>query len=80
MPDLYTRTWIFSSQQQEELLKIKGKSYVLGSVIVNGVPKPYTDILRDPSICRFTDAKQLITGDIRRISYTKPSNNNGSRY
>jgi hypothetical protein len=41
-----------------------------GSVIVNGVPKMYTDIVTSMDKARFSDSTLLLRGDIRKISYT----------
>jgi len=66
------KSFIFSQTQQAEQKKLYGKNYAFGHVIVNGQKKIYTDILKDPSKCRFSDAKVLITGEMDKISYTKP--------
>lgn len=44
-----------------------------GKVIVNGVPKVYTDILTTMGNAPFADAELLISGDIYKIKHTKPS-------
>ena len=46
-----------------------------GSVIVNGYPKKFTMITRNPETYtqRYPDAKVVISGDIRKIRYTEPS-------
>lgn len=44
-----------------------------GKVIVNGVPKVYTDILTTMDNAPFADAELLISGDIYKIKHTKPS-------
>lgn len=66
------KTFVFSQTQQTELKNIHGKNYAFGHVIVNGQKKIYTDIIKDISKCRFSDAKVLITGEINSIQYTKP--------
>lgn len=74
MSDLYNRYFIFSQQQMNLRIDIESKLGVkpkFGTVIVNGSPKIFTDILVDMSTSRFGDSKILITGDIRKIKYTE---------
>lgn len=75
--DLYTRTFIFSQQQMDlktEIEKKKnGKPPKFGTVIVNGTPKVFTDIILNIGDCKFSDAIPLVSGDIRRIKYKEGS-------
>lgn len=65
------KSFIYSQMQQNELKELYGKNYTFGHVIVNGQKKTYTSILVDPTKCRFSDAKVLITGELDKIQYTK---------
>ena len=76
MSDLYNRYFVFSQQQMDMQVKIEanlGKKPVFGTVIVNGSPKIYTDILADMGACRFGDSIIVTSGDIRKIKYTEKS-------
>lgn len=72
MADMYTRSFIYSAQQAKELKDINnvnGNKFHLGSVVVNGVEKKYTSIVRSMDEVQYSDAKELIRGDIRHITY-----------
>jgi hypothetical protein len=74
--NIYFRYFLFSLQQRENRLKIEsinGNKPTFGIVIVNGVPKEYTEIVTSLDNVRYPDYKVLIAGDIRKISYTEPS-------
>jgi hypothetical protein len=47
-----------------------GRTTKLGTVLVNGIPKHYTDILTSMANCKYSDAIKVIEGDIRKIHYT----------
>lgn len=75
---LYTRYFMFS---YEHYMKIKeladkngNKNPKLGSVMVAGNFKKYTFMTRDPETysSRYSDARIVLTGDIRKIRYTEP--------
>ena len=73
--DIYYRCFIFSREQYEHKESINrklGKVTTLGQVLVNGIPKPYTDILTSMSRARFSDSVEVISGDIRKIKYEPP--------
>lgn len=73
---MYNRCFIYSAQQAQALRQIhekNGNKYHLGSVVVNGVEKKYTAIVRNMADVTFVDAVKLIEGDIRHITYTSPS-------
>ena len=58
MADMYNRYFIYSAEQKKEkqdIAKKTGGTYIPGTVIVNGRPKPYTDIVRDSSKFRYGD-------------------------
>lgn len=73
--NIYHRYFIFSKQQMDTMIDIQkkrgGVAPVFGKVIIKGVPKMYTDIVADPNNIRYSDAKILVSGDIRTIKYTK---------
>jgi hypothetical protein len=43
----------------------------LGKVVVNGVYREYTDMVRDMTQCRFADAVLVTRGDIREMQFTE---------
>ena len=62
--DIYYRYFVFSRTQMETIR-------IREEVIVDGVPKEYTDILLDMSAAKYPDSIKVAEGDIRRIVYTK---------
>ena len=73
--DIYFRCFVFSREQYEQKMNIDrklGKITKLGQVLVNGIPKPYTDILTSMSRAKFADSIEVISGDIRFIRYEPP--------
>lgn len=76
MASIYTRYFVFSKTQFEEKKKImKGMSstdMTVGKVIVNGVPRDYTDIVTDMKKCRYGDSVLVYKGDIRKTKFTTP--------
>lgn len=78
MSDINHRFFMFSREHYDNIKAIEEKSgnrnYRFGQVYVNGVPKPFTTIVRDPNgyTTRYGDAKVVISGDIRKIRYTEP--------
>ena len=76
--DINYRYFMFSKDHYDKTLEIEkkaGNNYKFGSVIVNGYPKKFTMITRNPETYtqRYPDAKVVISGDIRKIKYTEPS-------
>ena len=74
--DIYKRYFIYSREQQE--LKIAmdrklGKNSKFGTVLVNGVPRRYTDVVTDTSKCKYADSIVVCSGDIRKIKFESPS-------
>lgn len=71
---IYTRYFVFSKSQMNERLRIEASISAtrpkLGTVIVNGVAKEYTDIVTDMSRCRYGDSILITKGDIRKINFT----------
>lgn len=75
MNDIYKRYFIFSRDQMEMKQKLsaeRGQVITFGTVIVNGSPKVFTDIILDPEKIIFPDSIILISGDIRYIKYKEP--------
>lgn len=76
MASIYERCFVYSPTQKDELVRIESKDRVdkfkLGTVIVNGVAKNYTEIVTDMSKVKYPDATLVIKGDIRRIKFTSP--------
>lgn len=69
---LYYRYFIYSTYEEELKIKIHGANAPFGTVMVNGVPKRYTSIVRNPANAP-ADGLVVQKGDIRRIKYTPPS-------
>lgn len=75
--DINFRYFMFSKEHYDKTLEIEkkaGNKYKFGTVIVNGYPKVFTGITRNPESYsqRYGDAKVIISGDIRKIRYTEP--------
>lgn len=71
----YTRYFIYSETQMKikrDVERRLGKNLVLGTVIVNGESKPYTEIVTDLANVKYSDAEIVTHGDIRKINYTVP--------
>ena len=66
--------FIFSITQMERRLEIeKGMSSgrpKLGTVVVNGVPKEYTDIITNMDRCP-GDGRVVAKGELKNMRYTK---------
>ena len=81
MPDIYIRYFLFSQEHHDKVKALEEKAgnkhYRDGNVIVAGFPKPYTAIVLRPEeyTRRFGDAKVVLCDDIRKVKYTRPSNN-----
>nr|DAS08411.1 MAG TPA: hypothetical protein [Caudoviricetes sp.] len=77
MSNIRERFFIYSREQMDRIMdanKNTGRpAPVFGKVIVNGVPKIYTDILTSMDNAPFADAELLISGDLYKIKHTKPS-------
>lgn len=73
--DMYNRIFIFSSEQKKQKAAIAlndGHTYIPGTVIVNGRPKQYTDMIISMSNCMFGDAIVVAKGDMRNFTITEP--------
>ena len=71
----YMRYFIYSVQQMKIKREVEsrlGKDLVLGTVIVNGMQKQFTEIVTDLANVRYSDATIVAYGDIRKMNYTEP--------
>ena len=69
---LYYRYFVYSSEEEAMRIKLYGPTVSFGTVVVRGVPKRYTSIVKDLKDSK-PDAIVVIQGDIRKIKYTPPS-------
>ena len=76
---IYQRCFVFSKTQQEAILSVekgrmsKSQKFNFGTVVVNGVPKVYTEIVTSMERCKYPDAILIAKGDIRKMKFTNPS-------
>lgn len=71
--NMYTRTFVFSKTQHDEILELERKhnnKIKFGQVIVNGISHIYTEMIPPGRQSRFSDARVLIKGDIRKLKFT----------
>ena len=75
---LYIRYFMFSYEHYRKIIELADKNGdknpKIGKVLVTGNYKKYTTIARDPETYskRYSDAKIVLSGDIRKIRYTEP--------
>ena len=75
MTDLYTRYFMFSNEHLNKIKELARKNGEmnpkLGKVLVSGNYKKFTHMTNDPeSYCRrYSDARTVVSGDIRKIKY-----------
>lgn len=50
-----------------------GRELALGTVIVRGENKYYTEMVEDLSAVRYSDAEIVTYGDLRELVYTNPN-------
>jgi hypothetical protein len=70
----YMRYFLYSREQMKIKKSVQeklGKRFKLGTVIVKGLPKEYTEISTDPKNVKFSDTEIVVYGDIRELKYTK---------
>lgn len=71
---IYNRIWIYSATEEEYLRNshkgLSSKKFKLGIVVVNGIPKNYTSIIKNMDNIKFSDSTVITTGDIRKVKYT----------
>ena len=73
--DDYIRYFMFSASQmklKKEIAEKLGRELVLGTVIIKGEAKQFTEIVKNPNSMRYSDAQIVAQGDIRTIKYTNP--------
>ena len=71
----YMRYFIYSTEQMKlkrQMEKRLGRDLVLGTVIVNGERKFFTEMVEDLANVRYSDATVVLHADIREIKYTNP--------
>jgi len=72
--NIFFRYFVYSSTQANEIRRIQqsmsSSKAKLGTVIVNGISKPYTEQVTDLSKCRYSDSVVVTKGDKRYISHT----------
>ena len=67
--------FMFSKTQLDKRIEIEkkmSKRFKPGEVIVNGVRKPYTEIVTNPKNSRYSDAVIVTYGDKSKIKYYDP--------
>lgn len=73
MSNIYTRYFIFSKSQYDNIKSIATKrgdsNPKFGTVVVNGVPKTFTAMVASLENLRYADSRVLISGDMRTIKY-----------
>ncbi|MCK9198087.1 MAG: hypothetical protein M0P49_00620 [Bacilli bacterium] len=71
----YNRYFMYSREQLRVKKAIEakiGRTFIPGTVIVNGSKKQYTEMSTSPNATRFYDSVVVMNGDIRGIVYTDP--------
>ena len=66
---MYYRYFMYSREEEERRERVRGINAKFGEVMVNGVAKRYTNIVRDPDDAP-ADAVLITKGDYRKIKYT----------
>lgn len=69
----YTRYFMYSQEQMKLKRSIEtklGREYVMGTIIVKGEQKPFTEIVTSIGNMRYSDAVIVAYGDIRELKYT----------
>lgn len=69
---IYYRYFVYSSEEESLKIKLHGNNASFGTVMVRGVPKRYTSIVKDINDSK-PDAIVVTKGDIRKIKYTPPT-------
>lgn len=67
--------FLYSAQQlnfRKQMAKKIGKNFLPGHVIINGLKKPFTEIVDDPKKSRFSDSMVVVYGDETTLKYTLP--------
>lgn len=77
---IYERFFMYSPTQAQELTKTENEigrdpryKFKLGTVVVNGAAKEYTEMVTSPSRARYPDALIVAKGDIRTMKFTEHS-------
>ena len=70
----YLRYFVFSKQQLNTFRNLNtrlGRPTVVPVVFVAGRKQQYTEMLKDPNKCRYSDYKIVAAGDIRKMQFTE---------
>lgn len=70
----YLRYFVFSKEQMKTFKLLndrRGRPTIVPVVFVAGKKKQYTEMLKDPTKCRYSDYKIVAAGDIRKMKYTE---------
>jgi hypothetical protein len=70
----YLRYFVFSKEQLNVFTRLNerlGRPTVVPTVFVAGRRKQYTEMLKDPTKCRYSDYKIVAAGDIRTMQFTE---------
>ena len=59
-------------QEKESVLNTSGKTFVPGTVVVNGVRKQFTQLSNSATMARFIDTKVVAQGELSTFTYTLP--------
>ena len=77
---IYERYFMYSPTQADELTKTENidrvdprRKFKLGTVVVNGNARQYTEMVTSPTRARYADAKVVAKGDIRSMKFTEHS-------
>lgn len=77
MTDMYNRYFMFSQEHMRYLKELEAKqgnkNYRPSTVLVGGSYKPYTNMVTDPKVYtdRYSDARIVASGDIRKMKFTE---------
>lgn len=69
---LYYRYFVYSQEEEAQRIKVHGNNASFGTVIKNGIPKRYTNIVKDVNDAK-PDSIVVVQGDIRKIRYNPPT-------
>ena len=76
---IYERCFVYSRTQADEMINlsksnsIANNKFKLGTVVVNGSNREYTEIVNSLDKARYPDAILVIKGDIRKLHFTEPN-------
>ena len=73
---IFYRYWVYSKTEASQLKSVtktmSSSDFKLGTVVTDGgIAKPYTSIIRDKSKMAYPDSVVVMSGDIRKVHYTR---------